>query len=180
MPSFTHRLARIEDLDALRALMRRSIGHLQQGFLSPEQVGASHKVMGLDSQLVRDQTYFIIESGGALAGCGGWSWRATLYGGDDSVVTREPDPLDPAKDAARIRAMYTDPDFARQGVGRLIMDLCEAAARAYGFHRVEMMATLSGAPLYRACGYLPIEHVSSAPIDGVSVPLIRMGKALQD
>ncbi|MEP7004611.1 MAG: GNAT family N-acetyltransferase, partial [Sphingomonas bacterium] len=82
MPSFTHRLARIEDLEPLRALMRRSIAHLQQGFLSPDQVNASHKVMGLDSQLVRDQTYFIIESGGAIAGCGGWSWRATLYGGD--------------------------------------------------------------------------------------------------
>ncbi|MEO6214554.1 MAG: GNAT family N-acetyltransferase [Sphingomonas sp.] len=180
MPSFTHRLAQIEDLELLRALMRRSIGHLQRGFLSPEQVSASHKVMGLDSQLVRDQTYFIIESGGAIAGCGGWSWRATLYGGDDSVVTREPEPLDPAKDAARIRAMYTDPDFARQGVGRLIMDLCEAAARAHGFRKVEMMATLSGEPLYRACGYLPIEHVLSAPIDGISVPLIRMGKALPD
>ena len=180
MPSFTHRLARLDDLDALRALMRRSIAHLQRGFLSPEQVRASHKVMGLDSQLVRDQTYFLIERDGALAGCGGWSWRATLYGGDDSVVTREPEPLDPATDAARIRAMYTDPDFARQGVGRLIMELCEAAARAHGFRKVEMMATLSGAPLYRACGYLPIEQVSSAPIDGVTVPLIRMGKALPD
>ena len=180
MPGFTHRLARIEDLERLRALMRRSIAHLQQGFLSPEQVSASHKVLGLDSQLVRDQTYFIIESGDAIAGCGGWSWRATLYGGDDSVVTREPEPLDPANDAARIRAMYTDPDFTRQGVGRLIMDLCEAAAHAHGFRKVEMMATLSGEPLYRACGYLPIERVSSAPIDGVSVPLIRMGKALPD
>jgi len=178
MSGFTHRLAQMEDLEALRGLMGRAISHLQTGFLSPDQVRASHKVMGLDTQLVRDQTYFMIEKDGALAGCGGWSWRATLYGGDESVVAREPAPLDPATDAARIRAMYTDPAFARQGVGRLIMDLCEGAARAHGFRKTEMMATLSGEPLYRACGYLPIEYIQSAAIDGVSVPLIRMGKTL--
>jgi GNAT superfamily N-acetyltransferase len=178
VPDFTHRLAQIEDLDRLRALMARAIAHLQGDFLSPEQVRASHQVMGLDTQLVNDQTYFLIEHDGAPAGCGGWSWRATLYGGDTSVVAREPAPLDPATDAARIRAMYTDPAFARRGVGRMIMDLCEGAARSAGFQRVEMMATLSGEPLYRACGYQPIEHILSAPIDGVSVPLIRMGKTL--
>ena len=178
MRGFTHRLAQIEDLEALRALMGRAISHLQTGFLSPDQVRASHKVMGLDTQLVRDQTYFMVEKDGVLAGCGGWSWRATLYGGDESVVAREPAPLDPATDAARIRAMYTDPTFARQGVGRIVMDLCEGAARAHGFRKVEMMATLSGEPLYRACGYSPIEYIQSAAIDGVRVPLIRMGKTL--
>jgi len=178
MTGFTHRLAQWDDLEALRALMERAISHLQTGFLSPDQVRASHKVMGLDTQLIRDQTYFMVEKDGVLAGCGGWSWRATLYGGDESVVAREPAPLDPATDAARIRAMYTDPAFARQGVGRIVMDLCEGAARAHGFRKVEMMATLSGEPLYRACGYSPIEHVQSAPIDGVRVPLIRMGKTL--
>jgi len=176
--TLAHRIARPEDLDGLREVMRRSIETLQDEFLGPEQVAASHKVMGLDTQLVRDQTYFMVERDGRIAGCGGWSWRATLYGGDDSVVTREPAPLDPATDAARIRAMYTDPDFARQGVGRLVMDLCEGAAREHGFRRAEMMATLSGEPLYRACGYVPIEHILSAPIDGVRVPLIRMGKSL--
>lgn len=177
MADFAHRLAQIEDLEALHALMRRAIGHLQTDFLSRDQVRASHKVMGLDTQLVRDRTYFVIEKDGVLAGCGGWSWRATLYGGDDSVVTRAPAPLDPAIDAARIRAMYTDPAFARQGVGRRVMDLCEAAARDHGFRKAEMMATLAGEPLYRACGYTPIEYILSAPIDGVRVPLIRMGKA---
>ena len=176
--AFTHRLAQLDDLPALRLLMQRAIEHLQTGFLSPEQVRASHSVMGLDTQLVKDQTYFMIEEDGTLVGCGGWSWRATLYGGDTSVVAREPAPLDPETDAARIRAMYTDPAFARRGVGRMIMDLCEGAARAAGFRRVEMMATLAGEPLYRACGYRPIEQILSAPIDGVSVPLIRMGKAL--
>lgn len=178
MPTITHRLARLDDLDGLRALMQRAIAHLQEGFLTPEQVRASHKVMGLDTQLVRDQTYFLVESDGQLAGCGGWSWRETLYGGDDSIVAREVRRLDPATEAARVRAMYTEPSMARQGIGRFIMELCEAAARADGFRRVEMMATLSGEPLYRACGYLPIERIESAPIDGICVPLIRMGKAL--
>jgi GNAT superfamily N-acetyltransferase len=178
MTDFTHRLAQESDLDALRALMRRAIENLQQDFLTAEQIRASHSVMGLDTQLVRDQTYFVIEQGGALVGCGGWSWRATLYGGDDSVVERAPDALDPVRDAARIRAMYTDPAFARRGVGRLIMRLCEEAAWAMGFRRVDLMATLSGEPLYRACGYVPVEQILSKEIEGVRVPLIRMSKAL--
>ena len=180
MPLFTHRTARSDDLDALHALMRRAIDRLQDDFLTPEQVRASHQVMGLDTQLIRDGTYFIIEDGDAVAGCGGWSFRATLYGGDASVVAREPERLDPATDAARIRAMYTNPDYVRQGVGKMIIGLCEAAARAHGFRRAEMMATLAGEPLYRSCGYAPIEEVLSAPIDGVRVPLLRMGKSLVD
>ena len=174
----THRIAVMDDLDALRALMARAIDHLQTGFLTPEQIAASRHVMGLDTQLIKDGTYFLVESDGALAGCGGWSYRATLYGGDASVVAREPEVLDPAKDAARIRTMYTNPDFARQGIGRRVMQVCEDAARAAGFARTEMMATMAGVPLYRACGYSPIEEVLSAPIDGVRVPLLRMGKTL--
>ena len=100
MAGFTHRIASLEDLEALRAVMRRSIETLQDEFLTPQQVRASHQVMGLDSQLVRDGTYFVIESGGNIAGCGGWSWRSTLYGGDDSLVSREPSALDPATEAA--------------------------------------------------------------------------------
>lgn len=184
----THRLAQLDDLVAIEALMQRAISSLQDDFLTPEQVRASHKVMGLDTQLIRDQTYFLVESVGAessgvgghrqLVGCGGWSWRETLYGGDDSVVAREVRRLDPATEAARVRAMYTEPALARQGVGRFIMDLCEAAARAEGFGKVEMMATLAGEPLYRACGYHPIKRIESAPIDGIRVPLIHMGKNL--
>jgi GNAT superfamily N-acetyltransferase len=175
---FTHRLAALDDLDALRAVMARAIAELQKGFLGPEQIAASHAVMGLDTQLVADGTYFIIEERGTLAGCGGWSHRATLYGGDHSKDLRDPAPLDPAVDAARIRAMYTHPDFARRGVGRLVMTLCEDAARAAGFRRAEMMATLAGEPLYRACGYAPIERVEAPGPGGVAVPLIRMGKTL--
>lgn len=178
MAGFTHRIARPEDLDALHALMRRAIEQLQTGFLTPEQVRASHRVMGLDSQLVRDGTYFLVERDGVLAGCGGWSFRATLFGGDDSVVAREPATLDPACDAARIRAMYTDPAFTRQGVGRLILRLCEEAAHARGFARAEMMATMAGVPLYRACGYAPVDDPIEAETELGAVPLVRMGKSL--
>jgi len=179
MPSFTHRLAQPDDLEALRAVMARAIAQLQHGFLTPEQVTASHQVMGLDTQLIADQTYFLVEDGaGAIAGCGGWSYRATLYGGDVSIVARAPQRLDPALDAAKIRAMYTHPDFTRRGVGRRVLGLCEDAARAAGFSRAEMMATMAGVPLYEACGYRPVEPILSAPIDGVRVPLVRMEKPL--
>jgi len=178
MEGLAHRLARIEDLNALRAMMGRSVDELQDEFLTPSQVVASHRVMGLDAQLIRDQTYYVVEDGNVAAGCGGWSWRATLYGGDDSIIAREPDKLDPAHDAAKIRAMYTNPDFARRGIGRLILRLCEDAAREAGFRRAEMMATLAGEPLYRACGYRPVEFVESDLIGGVRVPLIRMEKSL--
>lgn len=158
--------------------MRRSIEALQDDFLSPEQVRASHGVMGLDTQLVSDGTYFVVEAGDRIAGCGGWSWRSTLYGGDKSIVDREPRALDPATEPARVRAMYTDPDFVRRGVGRLVIDLCEEAARKAGFSATTMMATMAGVPLYEACGYRPVEPVMSDPIDGVRVPLVRMEKTL--
>jgi GNAT superfamily N-acetyltransferase len=174
----THRLAVEADLPALKALMARSIGELQRGFLSEAEIAASFAVMGLDTQLVADRTYFVVEAGGLLAGCGGWSRRATLYGGDHTTAVRDPALLDPADDAARVRAMYTDPAFARRGVGRLILSLCEAAASAEGFTRVQLMATLAGIPLYRACGYKEIERTVGGPVNGVAVPLVLMGKAL--
>jgi len=179
MSAFTHRLAQPDDLETLRAVMSRAIAQLQHGFLTPEQVAASHQVMGLDTQLIADQTYFLVEDeAGTIAGCGGWSYRATLYGGDASIVAREPQRLDPARDAAKIRAMYTDPDFTRRGIGRRVLGLCEDAARTAGFSRAEMMATMAGVPLYEACGYRPVEPILSAPIDGVRVPLVRMEKPL--
>ena len=178
MSDFTYRIARAEDLDALREVMRRSIEQLQDDFLTPEQVAASHKVMGLDAQLVADGTYFIVEREGRIAGCGGWSWRSTLYGGDESIVSREPRALDPATEPARIRAMYTDPDFIRQGVGRLVLELCEKAARKAGFTSATMMATMAGVPLYRACGYVEADPPVTDNVDGVDVPLVRMEKRL--
>jgi GNAT superfamily N-acetyltransferase len=168
----------MDDLAALREVMRRSIESLQEGFLTAEQVRVSHMVMGLDTQLIKDGTYFVVEKDGRIAGCGGWSWRSTLYGGDESMVSREPKALDPATDAARVRAMYTDPDFARQGVGRIVMRLCEEAAMKAGFRKATMMATMAGVPLYEACGYVQVEPVLSAPVDGIRVPLVRMEKPL--
>ena len=156
--------------------MDEAIRELQKGFLDERQIAASRAIMGLDTQLVDDGTYFVVEEDGELAGCGGWSRRATLYGGDQSPG-REAALLDPAKDSARIRAMYTHPGHSRRGVGRLILALCERAARSQGFQRVELMATLAGEPLYRACGYEMQERVVDDR-GGAPVPLVRMTKAL--
>jgi GNAT superfamily N-acetyltransferase len=171
------RVATADDLPAMRELMRRAIDDLQRDFLSAAEVRASHAVMGLDTQLVADATYFVAIIDGELAGCGGWSRRATLYGGDHSSDLREPRLLDPRSEAARVRAMYTDPAFTRRGVGRAILEASEAAALAAGFAAAELMATLAGEPLYRASGYVEIER-TAAPVDGVDVPLIRMRKPL--
>ncbi len=176
--NFTHRWATLADLDALYAVMGRAIESLQSDFLTPAQVAASHKVMGLDTQLVRDGTYLIVEEDGRIAGCGGWSFRATLYGGDASIVAREPARLDPATDAAKVRAMYTDPGFVRRGVGSLVLSVCEDAARAHGFRSVELMATAAGVPLYQHAGYRAAGVLHHADIDGVQVPLLRMTKPL--
>ena len=178
MTNFTHRIASLDDLPTLHALMGRAIAELQSGFLDPDQIVASHKVMGLDTQLVKDGTYIMLEEAGQLVGCGGWSFRATLFGGDDSIVTREPDKLNPATDAAKIRAMYTDPDHARRGIGREVITICESLARDAGFARVELMATAAGIPLYERVGYTPFDAMVYADIDGIKVPLLRMGKTL--
>lgn len=175
MNGWPTRLATEADLDEMRALMKASIAELLKPFLPPEGVTASFEIMGLDTQLVADRTYFAVEEAGAIIGCGGWSRRATLFGGDHTAG-RDAALLDPATDAARVRAMYTRPAHARRGVGRAILDACEAAARAEGFKRVELAATLAGEPLYRACGYLPIERFASRTSTGFEAPLIRMGK----
>src|SRR5512135_411482 len=131
-----HRLARRDDLETLKALMDAAISELQKPFLNESQIASSRSIMGLDTQLIDDGTYFVVEDDGEIAGCGGWSRRATLYGGDQTPG-RSAALLDPKKDAARIRAMYTHPKHTRKGVGRLILSLCEDAARAEGFTRVE-------------------------------------------
>lgn len=157
--------------------MDRSIKELQKPFLSPPEIEASVEFMGLDTQLIEDAAYFVVEEGGLIIGCGGWSRRATLFGGDHTVG-RDAAFLDPKKDAARVRAMYTDPDHARKSVGRAILDACENAAREAGFRRAELAATLAGVPLYSACGYAPIEEFFAESSKGVKVPLVRMGKTL--
>lgn len=157
--------------------MDAAIGELQAGFLDQDQIASSRAVMGLDRQLVQDGTYFVAEADGVVAGCGGWSRRATLYGGDHSTGLREPRLLDPAHESARVRAMYTAPAFARRGVGRALLTHCEAAARAEGFAACELMGTRSGEPLYVSAGYEVIERIEDAT-GGAPVPLARMRKEL--
>jgi len=171
-----HRLATRADLAPLTALMDLAIAELLKPYLDAAQIASSRTIMGLDTQLIDDETYYIVEQSGALAGCGGWSRRATLYGGDRSPG-RDAALLDPVKDPARVRAMYTHPEFTRRGVGRLILRLCEAAARQEGFVRAELMATLAGEPLYRACGYEAIERLTDDR-GGAAVPLVRMSKRI--
>lgn len=173
----TLRLASPADEPAMRVLMNRSIAELLKPYLAPDGVAASFEVMGLDSQLIADGTYFAVTDDGQIVGCGGWSRRATLFGGDHTAG-RNAALLDPRTEAARVRAMYTDPSHVRRGIGRMVLDACEAAARAEGFSSVELAATLAGEPLYRACGYHPIEPFTSRTSAGVEVPLIRMGKRL--
>jgi len=174
--NLTYRLAYRDDIDALRALMDAAISELQKPFLDESQIASSRAIMGLDTQLIDDRTYFVVEVDGRVAGCGGWSRRATLYGGDQSPG-RGAVLLDPAKDAARVRAMYTHSQHTRKGVGRLILSLCEGAARSEGFKKVELMATMAGEPLYRACGYEPCERLTDDR-GGVAVPILRMSKPL--
>jgi GNAT superfamily N-acetyltransferase len=177
MSAFSHRLATTADILALAALMDAAIAELLAAHLTPAQVEASFEIMGLDTQLIEDETYFIVECDGALAGCGGWSRRATHFGGDHSPG-RDARLLDPATDAARVRAMYTSPHFVRRGIGRLILALCEAAAARAGFARVELVATMAGLPLYRACGYDDVESFAQATKSGTAVPMMRMTKRI--
>jgi GNAT superfamily N-acetyltransferase len=171
---FTSRVATAKDENQLREVMDAAIGDLQRGFLTNDQIASSRAIMGIDHQLIADGTYYVVEHDGVVAGCGGWSRRATLYG-NDATPGRDPQLLDPDVDAARVRAMYTAPTYARRGVGWLILELCERAVAAEGFTRLELMGTLSGQPLYTKYGFVPQEHVDDDR-GGAAVPLVRMEK----
>jgi GNAT superfamily N-acetyltransferase len=170
--TLTHRLATPADEPALSALMTLAIDRLQSTFLTPDQVAASHAFMGLDSRLIADGTYFVILDGDAIAGCGGWSRRATAYGGNHSAG-RDDRLLDPATEAAKVRAMYTHPDHVRKGVGTLTLSLCEQAASVEGFRTLELSATMAGVPLYRSFGFVDVR-----PFEDSGVPMILMRKAI--
>ena len=173
---FTSRLAASADIPALTVVMDAAIVELQRAFLDDDQIASSRAIMGIDTQLIDDGTYFVVESDGDIAGCGGWSRRATLYGGNQTPG-RDSQRLDPTVDPARVRAMYTSPAYARRGVGRLILSLCEAAAATEGFTRLELMSTLSGEPLYTAYGFRPFERPADAT-GGAAVPIVRMEKPI--
>ena len=174
----TLRLATIGDLPALVELIPASARALSRGFYTEAQTEAAIRyIFGPDTRLITDGTYFIVEEDGALAGCGGWSRRRTLYGGDQMKSAEDPF-LDPRTEAARIRAFFVHPGFARKGVGSAILDACLEAARAAGFHRVELASTLPGVPFYRALGFEEREPMEAPMPDGTALPIIRMERSL--
>lgn len=171
-----HRVASRADVRELRALATAAIDDLQRPFLAPEQIAASHAIMGIDTQLIEDGTYFVVECDGVIAGCGGWSRRATLVGGDHSTG-RDDRLLDPATEAAGIRAMYTHPRFTRRGIGRLVLECCEAGAAAAGFSRLQLVATLAGQALFRSFGFEATGEFTITST-GVAIPFVRMTKTI--
>lgn len=171
------RLAVPYDVPELRQLIRASVLGLQATDYSREQLEcALQTVYGVDSQLIADGTYFVVQTNtSAIVGCGGWSKRKTLYGGD--VWTgREDTLLDPKKDAAKIRAFFVHPEWARNGIGGMILDACEQAAKQSGFRRLEMGATLTGIPFYAKNGYVAIEEMAVPMQEGLSLPIVKMSK----
>jgi GNAT superfamily N-acetyltransferase len=173
---FRLRLAHEADIPGLHTLIEASVRGLQAADYTPLQIeGALGTVLGLDTQLIRDRTYFVAETvdGGVLAACGGWSKRKTLFGADNAAV-REPDLLDPAQDAAKIRAIFVHPHFARRGLGSLLLAHVEAEALAAGFRRFEMGSTLTGVPLYRLKGYVEVERIGVPLKNGEALPVVKM------
>jgi GNAT superfamily N-acetyltransferase len=173
------RLANDSDIPALEILIPLSVRALQAAHYSPAQMTAAlGPVFGVDRQLIRDGTYFVVEDARQIVGCGGWSRRKTLYGGDRDRAGEDAE-LDPQTDAARIRAFFVHPNWARRGIGRSILLHCEAAAIRAGFTRAELVATLAGEPLYARFGYAVIERYEAPMAGGLSLPVVRMGKSLE-
>jgi GNAT superfamily N-acetyltransferase len=174
----TLRKATFADIPALNALIARSARGLSTGDYRAQQIeGALRGAFGVDTQLLTDETYFIVEDAGQIVGCGGWSFRSTLFGGD-ARAGRDSSVLDPNTQPAKIRAFFVDPGHARRGIGSLLLDHCESQARAYGYAEVELMATLPGARLYAARGYVasPLVHFDVG--SGESIQFIPMRKVL--
>jgi GNAT superfamily N-acetyltransferase len=172
----TTRPAALEDVPVLERLIARSVTQLQAGDYSLEQrERALGTVFGVDRQLIRDGTYYAAVVNAQIVGCGGWSRRKTLFGAD-AVAGRDDDTLDPARDAARIRAFFVDPDWARRGIGSRLLAVCEAAAAEQGFTRFELAATLTGIALYRTFGYTEAEHLEAPLPQGGSLAVVRMVK----
>lgn len=171
------RVATTADAAAIERLMKRSARGLSTGFYDAVQTASVERYIAtLDPDLIADGTYFVADGDGELAACGGWSRRDKLYTG--TAIAGDARLLDPAREPARVRAMFVDPAWARRGLGRAILDRCEAAARAQGFRAVELMATLPGEPLYAACGYRVIEPTELELPDGVRVGAARMRREL--
>jgi GNAT superfamily N-acetyltransferase len=181
-PDIHIRNATLEDIPRLREIIEASVRGLQPGYYSPAQIeGALESVYGVDTQLIADGTYFAAELADSaeceptIVACGGWSKRRTLFGGDQ-YAAREDSLLNPACDAAKIRAFFVHPQWARRGIGGMILEACETAAREAGFTQLEMGATLSGVPFYRAKGYVAVEDYEAPLSNGSALPIVRMTK----
>ena len=176
--AFTIRPAQPSDIPALEALIARSARGLSTGYYRFEELEAAVAyVFGVDSELIADQSYFVVEVDGRPAACGGWSRRKTLFGGDQ-YAGREAGFLDPAVDAAKIRAFFVDPGHARLGLGRALLEHCEAEARRHGFTSAEMMATLPGVDFYRRCGYQGDTIEPYMAPDGIAIRFVPMRRRL--
>ena len=174
------RLAKLNEVPQLESLITASVRCLSADYYSTQQIeSALLHVFGIDTQLIIDGTYFVAEIENQIVGCGGWSKRKTLFGGDQAKLN-EDNLLDPKIDPARIRAFFIHPDFARRGIGTLIIEACESAAHNAGFQQFELGATLSGVPMYQARGYHIIEEFTHILKDGVPFPLVRMGKTINN
>ncbi len=172
------RLAQLDDALTLEQLITESVRKLQAADYSARQMdGALGTVLGLDRTLIRDGTYFVVESEGTIVACGGWSRRRTLFGAD-RVPGKDDAWLDPAVDPARIRAFFVHPGWTRRGLGTKILEACEAAAIAAGFRRLELASTLTGIPLYTARGYTTMERIEIPLVNGEHLPVVRMGKTV--
>jgi len=170
------RLATFDDIPELHRLIALSVRGLSEAYYTTGQIeSAIHYVFGIDSQLIADGTYYIFEKQDIIVGCGGWSRRNTLYGGDQHKDIQDP-LLDPAKDAAKIRAFFVHPDYARQGIGSQIIKTCEEAAQRNGFARLELGATLPGVPLYLSMGYMPLKRIDEVLPDGEVLGIVKMQK----
>lgn len=170
------RPATASDIPALEELIPQSVRLLSKNYYTTEQIeSALIYIFGVDTQLIEDGTYYVAEIEGKIVGCGGWSKRRTLYGGDQAKAEVD-SLLDPEISAARIRAFFVHPDHKRKGIGSRIMEICELSAREAGFSTLELAATLPGEPLYKAFGYEVAERFDTALPDGITLPLARMTK----
>ena len=172
------RKATLDERDAMQQLIAESARHLSRAHYDDQQIEtAIATVFGVDTSLIEDGTYFVVEIDGNLVGCGGWSRRKTLFGGDQ-YTSRDTAYIDPASEPAKIRAFFIHPDHARKGVARALLNECETEARAHGFRALELMSTLPGIEFYKSCGFTEIGYFDLQLTEAVKLPLVPMRKDL--
>ncbi|HYC50791.1 MAG TPA: GNAT family N-acetyltransferase [Gemmatimonadaceae bacterium] len=176
------RLATLDDIPALRTLIEASVRTLSVGYLTPQQIDAELRyVINVDTRLIEDRTYYVaVTPSGRIVGAGGWGKRRALHGGDDYKALHQgsDELLDPAAEPARIRAMFTHPDFARRGIGRRVFETARAAAREAGFRSLVLTATMPGVPLYESLGFSPSRRYDDRLPDGATVPVVEMTRSI--